>query len=86
MTTRTRRNPPRAFGGLTVTRTVTEHHPLIAAHDSSALSIGQLIDEHLAQAAQRGESIQSVRLDFDPEQWAEVATTVYCGFVEDYAA
>lgn len=80
-----RHQPARPLGCLTVTRVITERHPVIASHDE-ALSIGQMIDEHLSQAAQRGESIQTVRLDFEPEQWEEIATTVYCGFVEEYAA
>ena len=80
-----KRPQPRPLGGLTVTRIVTERHPIIASR-GNALSIGQMIDEHLSQAAQRGESIQTVRLEFEPEQWEEIATTVYCGFVEEYAA
>jgi len=75
----------RPLGGLTITRIVTERLP-IAASSEGNLSIGQVIDEHLSQAAQRGESIQTVRLDFEPERWEEIATTIYCGFVEDYAA
>lgn len=76
---------PRTLGGLTITRVITERHPIIASHGES-LSIGQMIDEHLSQAAQRGESIQTVQLDFETELWEEIATTVYCGFVDEYAA
>jgi hypothetical protein len=76
---------PRILGAFVVTRIITESHPLEASPHGT-LSVGQMIDEHLSNAAQRGESIQTVRLDFEPEQWEEIATAVYCGFVEGFAA
>lgn len=75
----------RPLGAITVTRIVTESHP-IQSGDTETASIGQMVDEFLSTAAQRGESIQTVALHFEQEQWEEIATTVYCGFVDTYAA
>jgi hypothetical protein len=86
MTNRKTCRPAKPLGALTVTRVITERHPIAFADHAAPLSIGQMIDEHLSTAAQRGESIQTVQLDFEPEQWEEIATAVYCGFVDDYAA
>jgi hypothetical protein len=72
----------RPLGCLTVTRIVTERLPITSSTTDGTLSVGQMIDEHLNASAQRGESIQTVRLEFEPEQWEEIATTVYCGFVD----
>ena len=70
------------LGALTVTRIMRESFPLMPAHDGAA-SVGQLVDEHLARLAAEGADIQTVKLDMEPEQWAELAATIYCGYAEE---
>lgn len=72
----------RALGALTITRVVRESFPLMAAHDGAA-SVGALIDEQLARLAAEGAAIETVTLDLEPEQWEELATTIYGGYVEE---
>lgn len=77
------RRQSRPIGGFTITRMIREHHPLMESTDGQINSIGALIDEQLHAHAQRGESIHSLELQFEPEQWEQVASEIYCGYVED---
>lgn len=70
----------RPLGYFTVTRIVRESHPIESS--STGMSVGQYIDEHLAREAAQGHSIQTVELNFDPEQWEELAASTYGGYVE----
>lgn len=76
------RRQPRPIGGFTITRMIREHHPLMQSTDGPN-SIGAMIDEQLHAHAQRGESIHSLELHFELEQWEQVASEIYCGYVED---
>ena len=71
----------RPLGALTITRIVRETHTIESS--STGVSVGSYIDEALARAAAEGVSIQDIALHFEPEQWEEIATTVYGGYVED---
>lgn len=64
-----------------VTQIVTEWQPIESS--SSGGSIGSYVDEYLARCAAEGKSIQTVELHFEPEQWREIATTIYNGYVEE---
>ena len=81
----TTRKPARPLGMITVTKIVRDRIPLLPAIDGHH-SVGTLIDEHLARMAAQGECVQTVTLDFHVEQWEELATTVYNGYVEEYEA
>lgn len=70
----------RPVGYLSVTRIVRESQPIESS--SHGGSVGQYIDEYLARAAAEGHSIQDVEIHFEPEQWEEIATTIYNGYVE----
>jgi hypothetical protein len=73
------------IGYLTVTRIVRESSPIETARDGAS-TIGQYIDEYLSRAAAHGHSIQTVELNFDLEQWEQLATEVYAGYVDpDFA-
>lgn len=71
----------RQLGLLAITRIVREHHPIESS--STGGSVGQYIDEYLAREAAQGHSIQTVELHFEPEQWAEIAESIYAGYVEE---
>lgn len=71
----------RPLGAFTITRIVRETHLLESS--SAGHSIGGYIDEALARAAAEGASIQDIALHFEPEQWEEIATSIYGGYVED---
>lgn len=71
----------RPLGYLTVTRIERDGFPIESS--SNGGSIGSYVDEYLARAAAQGQSIQSVELNFEPEQWAEIAETIYGGYVEE---
>jgi hypothetical protein len=58
--------------------------PIEATQDGAA-SIGAYLDEYLARAAANGHSIQSVELNFEPEQWEQLATECYAGYVDTSA-
>lgn len=75
----------KTFGTITTTRVVRETQPIQFGRDGGP-SIGFLIDEHLANCAARGESIQSIELSLEPEQWEELATNVYGGYVDGESA
>lgn len=79
----TTRKPARPLGMITVTKIARERIPLLPATDGH-YSVGSLIDEHLARMAAQGECIQTVTLDMEIEQWEELATVVYNGYVEEY--
>lgn len=70
----------RPLGGITVTRIVREHQ--IIESSSTGGTIGNYVDEFLARAAAEGHSIQTVELNFEPEQWAEIAETHYSGYAD----
>lgn len=82
---RTATKQTRPLGLITVTKIVRERIPLLPAIDGHH-SVGTLIDEHLARMAAHGECVQTVTLDMEVEQWEELATTVYNGYVEEYEA
>ena len=69
------------IGCLTITRIVRESSFIETTRDG-ATTIGQYIDEHLARAAANGQAIHSVELNFEPEQWEELASEVYSGYVD----
>lgn len=73
--------PRRPIGGITITRVVRVSHAIESS--STGSSIGAYIDEYLALEAAEGNSVQSVELHFEPEQWAEVAESIYAGYVEE---
>jgi len=58
---------------LNITRTITDHIPMMRDPDSMGLSIGQQIDNHLAQAARERVQIQTVALEFERDSWLEFA-------------
>jgi hypothetical protein len=70
----------RPIGGITVTRIIRESHPIETS--SHGGSIGNYVDEYLARAASEGAEIQTVELHFEPEQWREIAESIYGGYVE----
>jgi len=76
------RRPATLLGGITLTRIVREHIPMQVDDSNGIHTVGSFIDEHLASSASRGESIQSVELNFEPDQWEALATAVYCGYVD----
>ena len=82
---RTATKQTRPMGMITVTKIVKERIPLLPATDGH-YSVGSLIDEHLARMAAQGECVQTVTLDMEIEEWEELATSVYNGYVEEYAA
>ena len=85
MNTRTASRAPRLLGSIAVTRIVTDFHPLELSPCDHAATIGQLIDEHLARAAQNGAQVQTVTLELEPDFWASAASEVYAGSVDpDY--
>lgn len=63
----------RTIGGLEIVKIVREFVALETTADLNALTIGQMIDEHLASAANRGDEVQTVKLDLDSDQWREIA-------------
>ena len=71
----------KSIGYLTVTRIVRESSPIETARNG-AESVGAYIDEYLARAAANGQAIQTVELNFDLEQWEQLATEVYSGYVD----
>lgn len=71
----------RPIGGMKITQIVTEFQPIESS--STGGSIGSYVDEYLARCAAEGKSIQSVELNFEPEQWQEIATGIYAGYVEE---
>lgn len=73
----------RPLGAITITRVMVESQPIESS--STGGSIGAYVDEYLARAAAEGASIQTVELHFEREQWEEIATSIYGGYVE-YAA
>ncbi len=80
-TTRATRAIRRPIGFLTITRIVRESLP-IESTQGEGYSVGAYVDEYLARAAANGHSIQTVELNFEPEQWEELATGCYAGYVD----
>jgi hypothetical protein len=75
----------RPLGFVTITRIVRESTPIESGPEGVA-SVGAYIDEYLSRAAAHGHSIQTVELNFDLEQWEQLATEVYAGYVDpDFA-
>lgn len=71
----------RPLGYLTVTRIVRESSPIESGSEGVA-SVGAYIDEYLARAAANGQAIQTIELNFELEQWEQLAAEVYSGYVD----
>lgn len=62
-----------AIAMLNITRTITDHIPMIRDPSGIGLTIGQQIDNHLGNAALEHVQIQTVALEFEPDAWREFA-------------
>lgn len=71
----------RPLGFLSITRIVRDSSP-IESGPGGLSSIGAYVDEHLARAAANGHSIQTIELNFEQEQWEQLAAEVYAGYVD----
>lgn len=58
---------------LNITRTITDHIPLVRDPSGIGMTIGQQIDNHLGNAALERIQIQTVALEFEPDAWREFA-------------
>lgn len=71
----------RAVGALVITQVVREEYAIESSSDG--VSIGQHIDEYLKHSADEGKMVQTVTVTLDPQMWAEIAGTIYGGYVEE---
>lgn len=58
---------------LNITRTITDHIPMIRDPSGIGMTIGQQIDNHLGNAALERVQIQTIALEFEPDAWREFA-------------
>lgn len=56
------------MASLTFTKVIRESHSL--THGEGSLSFGQLIDQQVLEAAERGEEVQTVALELTEADWS----------------
>ena len=54
------------IGSLRIAKVTYDHHPIYASPDGKS-TIGQLVDDHIAETIQSGAMISSVSLNFETE-------------------
>jgi hypothetical protein len=61
------------LGGITITKLIREHLPLTTEPDGRFATIGQVLDESIADRLREGETIQDVAFHFDTESEAAMS-------------
>lgn len=65
----------RPIAMLNITRTITDHIE-IGRGNESGMTLGRQIDAQLLKAANEGYMIQTIALEFEPDDWLELARAI----------
>lgn len=76
-----RKTPTKPIGMLEIVKVVREHHPLIPGREGRE-SIGQIVDDYLADTALEGHEVQSFSMEISKDYWRALADHVQAAEAE----